>query len=286
MKFDTAATINNLQEDTTMNKKQLNKAIIGILGLATLSTVSLQANAFSATSLGTFTGTTISRDDATPFKSWSDYGAGVNFGWVHTADWFKLQVGSAADITAGNTFNIEFKLAGRGTSQPLNTGGFTLWTSGTAATVEGGGFHEYNQVRGPNDNGITTNDLIGNVVSGHNGWVGYAQNGLSFTNGDGDVVANGGAWNTSSPYLTGGAASSGSNATLDLYGLKAGYYLIGLGGVCPDDSASCITTTPGSRQYTFSASSTVAPVPLPAAAWLFGSAFMGYLGLQKRKMAV
>ena len=28
-----------------------------------------------------------------------------------------------------------------------------------------------------------------------------------------------------------------------------------------------------------------APVPLPAAVWMFGAGLMGWLGLQKRKMA-
>lgn len=265
-----------------MTKKSLHKAIVGILGAAALSAVSTQASAFSSTSLGTFTGATISRDDASPFKSWSDYGADINFGWVHTADWFKIQVGSANDITVGNTFNVQFQLTPRGTTQPMSTGGFSIWTSGTSPTVNGGGFHEYNQVRGPNDGNSHTNDNIGNVVSGHDGWVGYAQNGLTFTNGDGDIVANGGAWNTSSPYLTGGSASLVGGATLNLFGLKAGYYLIGLGGVCPDDNVSCIGTSPGTRQYTF----TVSSVPVPSAVWLFGTAMAGLVGVSRRKVAV
>jgi hypothetical protein len=269
-----------------MKKNKLNKAILAILGSATLSAVSLQAEAFSSKALGTFTGTTLTRNDAAPYKAFSDYGTNVNFGWVHTGDWFNLQVGSAADITAGNTMNVELKLIGSGAA-PMNAGGFAVWTSGTDAVVDGTGFHEYNQVRGPNDGGITTNNNLGavgggNIIDGHNGWVGYAQNGLSFVNGDGDSVANGGAWNTSSPYLTGGgAASSTGGATLDLFGLKAGFYLIGLGGVCPDNSTSCST---GSRNYTFTVG-TAAPVPLPAAAWLFGSALMGFLGVKKRKAA-
>lgn len=267
-----------------MTKKRLNKAIIGILGVAAIS-VSNQASAFTAVSLGVFTGDTISRDDATPYKSWSDIQAKSNMGWVHTADWFKLQVGTQADITAGNTFNVGFSLTSRGTNQPLNTGGFSIWTSGTAVIAEGGGFHEYNQVRGRNDDGVTTNNDIGNIVDGHDGWVGYAQNGLSFDNGDGDSVAHGGAWNTNSPFLSGGAASASSSAaTLDLFGLKAGYYLIGLGGVCPNNDASCMGQSPASRHYTFSVSTaTAAPVPVPGAVWLFGSALAGVAGINRRK---
>lgn len=268
-----------------MRKLKLNKAIVSILGVVSLTAVSQQSLAFSSTNLGTFTGTTITRNDSTPFKSWSDYGTNVNFGWVHTADWFKIQIGSASDITAGNRLNVEFKLTG-GTTNPLNTGGFTVWTSGSNPIVNGSGFHEYNQVRGPNDGGITTNNKLaapGNIISGHDGWVGYAQNGLSFTNGDGDLVANGGAWNTTSPYLNGGAASSVGGATLDLFGLKAGYYLIGLGGVCPDNSPTCLSPSPISRNYVFTVST--APVPVPGAVWLFGSAMAGLIGFGRRKSA-
>jgi hypothetical protein len=271
-----------------MKKKKLHKAIIGLLGAATLSTASIQANAFTSTSLGTFTGTTITKDDAAPFKSWSDYGTNANYGWVHTADWYKIQVGSAADISAGNTLNVAFKLTERGTTQPMTAGGFSIWTSGSNPVIDGTGFHEYNQVRGPNDGGITTNNKLGspgNIINGHNGWVGYAQNGLTFTNGDGDVVANGGAWNTTSPYVAGGVADSSNGAALDLFGLKAGYYLIGLGGVCPDGNTSCINTNPASRQYTFSVATATAPVPLPAAVWMFGAGLLGLLKVQKRKIA-
>jgi len=62
--------------------------------------------------------------------------------------------------------------------------------------------------------------------------------------------------------------------------MQAGYYLIGLGEVCADNNAGRISTTPPSRQYTF----TVSNAP-PAAVCLFGSALMGFLGVQKLKMA-
>ena len=206
---------------------------------------------------------------------------------MHTADWFRVQVGSASEISSGATYNVQFQLSPRGTTQPMTAGGFSIWTSGTAPLVDGSGFHEYNQVRGPNDGGVTTNNALaspGNIVGGHDGWVGYAQNGLSFVNGDGDSVPNGGAWNTSSPYLSGGSASANSSAaTLNLFGLKAGYYLIGLSGVCPDNNAGCISTSPTARDFTFTVSTT--PVPVPAAVWLFGSALagMGFVGRHRKK---
>jgi hypothetical protein len=268
--------------------KSLKKAIIGLLGTAALAGISTQASAFDSTPLGTFTGTTLTQNNEAPYKSWSDYGTNVNFGWVHTANWLNVQVGSASDITNGTTYDVQFQLSPRGSTAPMTAGGFTIWTSGTTPVVDGSGFHEYNQVRGPNDGGVHTNDALGsagNIVNGHDGWVGYAQNGLSFTNGDGDSVANGGAWNTSSPYLANpgsSSASAGASATLNLFGLKSGYYLIGLGGVCPDNNAGCMNPTPASRQYTFTVS-TAAPVPIPAAAWLFGSAIMGLLGMGRRK---
>jgi hypothetical protein len=275
-------------------KRKLRKAILGILGTATLAGVSTQAGAFSSTSMGTFSGTTLSVDGAAPFRSWSDYGTNVNFGWVHTADWLRVQVGSASDITSGSTYDVQFQLSPRGSTGPMTAGGFSIWTSGTAPLIDGSGFHEYNQVRGPSDGGITTNNNLGtagggNIVNGRNGWVGYAQNGLSFTNGDGDAVANGGGWNGSSPYLTNPGssyASAGTSATLSLFGLKSGYYLIGLGGVCPDNHPSCNSTSPASRDYTFSVS-TAAPIPVPAAVWLFGSALagMGVIGRRKHKAA-
>lgn len=269
-----------------MAHNRLRRTMLAALGSTVLAGFSTEAGAFTSTSLGSFTGATITRNDAAPFKSWSDYGTNENYGWVHTADWFRIQVGSASDIAGGATFDVKFDLSPRGSTQPMTAGGFSIWTSGTAPLIDGTGFHAYNQVRGPNDGGITTNNKLGspgNIVQGHDGWVGYAQNGLSFTNGDGDVVTNGGAWNTGSPYLTGGSASAGSSATLNLFGLKAGYYLIGLGGVCPDDSPSCIGTLPGSREYTF----TVSAVPLPAAVWLFGSALaaMGVIGRRRETTA-
>jgi len=72
-------------------------------------------------------------------------------------------------------------------------------------------------------------------------------------------------------------AIAGGVASYLFTGLAAGNYSLWIGGNGPDASPV------GSQSYL--ANITASPVPIPAAVWLFGSALMGFLGLQKRKMA-
>jgi hypothetical protein len=73
------------------------------------------------------------------------------------------------------------------------------------------------------------------------------------------------------------ASSQGTTASAQLTRfLAAGDYTLILGGY---DGA----TAGANLKYT--ASISAAPVPLPAAVWMFGAALMGWLGIQKRKMA-
>lgn len=189
--------------------------------------------------------------------------------------------------------------------------------------------HMWSPARGPRDGGVGgdpgtnatppdaslgTNGWMGsygggNIVTGRDGWVGYANAGYSFTNGDGDKIQGllagtsnpsnvgeyfGGAtllnYNNSSPYVSSGSAIlSSGDAMLSLFGLKAGYYLVGLGGACPDENGNgqdCNTpTTPANRSYTFTVSSAGTAVPIPAAVWLFGSALAGLGVFGRRKSA-
>jgi hypothetical protein len=291
-----------------MNNLKLRKAILAAMGLAALSAVSTQVQAFGGETynIGTFTGTTInSTGHASPFKSWTDYGA-ANQGWVHTAGWATLQIGSAADIINGLTYNVKLTMTGAGntsgkaTTSTLDNPAFSIWTGGTTPTdTAGSGFHNYNQVRGPSGIGELNpvNDALtsGGVLTGSNGWIGYANAGFVVANADGNTLNHGGV-NNSNPWLANPGASSWSYsqlnqknsstaldfASLDLMGLKSGYYLLSLGGSCgsPNPTTSCGT----GQNYSFNVSPSA--VPLPAAVWLFGTALMGFLGLQKRKMAV
>ena len=273
-----------------MKKSSLRKSIAFALGVTAMIGGSTQASAGVGAYAGmpTFTGSSVSFSGTTKFKTWSDNGTDFNFGWGHTASWNVIQIGSEVDMANGVTYDVNVDLAGTGLN-PLNSGGFSIWTSGTSATVtsiyDSVGFHKYNQVRGANDDGNNRNFALsgsyGNIIDGHDGWVGYAQNGVTFTNGDGDVVANGGAANLTSGVVSGYSADVSTSASLNLLDLASGYYLIGLGGACPDGLDSCNPTLTGEtafRDYTF----TVSAVPVPAAVWLFGSAIAG-LGFSSRR---
>lgn len=85
------------------------------------------------------------------------------------------------------------------------------------------------------------------------------------------------------------ATVANGTATLTLSNLAAGNYYIGLGGVIDSEMGYVAGGLGAStRQYQMSVTSSVAAVPLPAAAWLFGPALagLGAIGRRKGKAAV
>ncbi|MCX7089143.1 MAG: hypothetical protein NTV00_13965 [Methylococcales bacterium] len=140
---------------------------------------------------------------------------------------------------------------------------------------------------------LTINDtlrLVG-VLDGHVGWIGYVNAGPTYTMDNQldplggqsltlsgksvlDTVSHGGLNTTSNAWLTNPSASStaytnnyflqgdamtgtvSDSATMTLYGLKAGRYLIATGGSCPTTPAPKTVCGVGS-QFTF----TVQPIP-------------------------
>ncbi len=311
-----------------------------------------------AYSLGEFTGSPISVVGSAPKKAFADhqlsaiYCCSNNQGFMHTTDWFRLQVGTAADIAAGTTFNVQLKAQGSAIQKPftsvpavpLDNPSFAVWTLGAGSYTEiyiDGLSHGINPTRGPNDSTGWTGDsyiygnaAIGNsgVITGHDGWIGYVNSGASYTltnwldpinslnqtasgnpyydnvlgvspGNTATYTAADGVLNNSSPWLTNPGASStfatafatalntngNDNANPDysvmnLYGLKAGNYVIAAAGACPGDAAGVYLNTCSNGQiYQFSVS-TLAAVPVPGAVWLFGSAMVGLLGVQRRKV--
>lgn len=165
------------------------------------------------------------------------------------------------------------------------------------------------------------------VLDGHEGFIGYVNSGPNYTlinhfdplggqpqteSGEEvlDVVGNGALNTTSLTWLTnpGGSSTSfidnyyrdysnGNNgatvgtepdyALMLLSGLKAGNYLIALGGSCPDfTSGPAATAACGNgSQFNFEVSAPAA-VPVPGAVWLFGSAMAGLAGMSRRNQKV
>lgn len=329
-------------------RHKLKIAVARVLGAASLAGISLNASAVNFFDVGAVAApaSVITTTGSALKRSWTDYGT-VNRGWTHTASFYTFQLGSTADILAGNRFDVSIDVLGGGASGLANPA-FSVWTSGTTATANPyasnvGYGHHWSQVRGAFDGGIGGNPCAGgvnncslgsngwmasdftangrpsagNILVGHDGFIGYANAGYSFKNGDNDYVqgrlagasnpnnlgqyGNGGTGsvggpaagtsftnvNTSSPWVVGGNASlAAGDATLALLGLKAGYYLIGIGGSCPDNNLNGVTCSnpPGGTNFQLTiANQGVSSVPLPSAAWLFASAAMGYLGIQRKR---
>lgn len=327
-----------------MYKSSLTSAIALVLGVTAMAGYSSQANAFGSANLGTYTGSAISLDTATPFKAFADYGAGeypngYNQGWIHTAKFLRLTVGSAADIANGATYDVQLKMTGRGPLTPtgaINNPSFAVWSAGANPINTGdatGVGHGWNPSRGFGETAIDVNGdeatiytnyffVVAGITTGHDGWVGYVNSGPEYTLSQSidplggqaqtstgaavhDSISHG-ALNTSSlTSLTNPGASSTSYtnnfyrsepngnmvgseydyAMMTLYGLKAGNYLIGTGGSCPDfgsDSESAAACGSGNL-YTFEVSQAPAAVPVPGAVWLFGSAMASLVGVSRRK---
>lgn len=323
-------------------QKSLRGALLAAMGATAMAGFSSQANAgLTFSSLGTYTGSTLTLDSSSPYKAFTDYQA-KNQGWTHTARFLGLTVGTASDIANGTTFDVQLTMTGRGAltaTGTINNPAFAVWAAGSNSLTPGntGGQHGWNPTRGPNDNTNAINTL-GNldtlttnanwlnvgVLDGHQGWVGYVNAGPNYVldnfidpgnssaqTGSGqhvyDNVSHGAVNTTSLTILTNpGASSTGYSdnfyrsapsgafvgsapdfATMILYGLKAGNYLIGTGGSCPGYATNALASAACGTGglYTFSVSSApaLAAVPVPSALWLFGSAMAGLVGFKRRK---
>lgn len=333
-----------------MKKGSLSTAIAMVLGVSAMAGYSSQASAYASTSIGTYTGATISSDQITPYKAFSDYLTGnqygsYNQGWVHTAKFLRLTVGSAADIANGATYDVQLKMTGRGNlaasgAAPvaINNPSFAVWSAGSnainTAAVSGQG-HGWNPSRGYGESTVDVNGnpttsltnyffVAAGIAQGHDGWVGYVNSGPEYTlvqsfdplsgqaqSSSGanihDSITHGALNTTSLTALTNPGVSNteytnnfyrsapngamvGSTydyALMNLYGLKAGNYLIATGGSCPNNASdsSAAAACGSGNAYTFTVSQAPAAVPVPGAVWLFGSALVGLLGVNRRKTA-
>lgn len=281
----------------TFSIKPLNKFISLSIGAGCLiSLYSLPAVALlDHTDLGVYTGTAIDIKDDVKYKSFADYmynpsttGQTKNQGWMHTAKFLTLTVGTEQDIASGKTFDVQLTISGDNSldaggkvKNPLDNPSFAIWTAGTKAYSPENAFgqHGWNPTRGPNEEVVNINNAkdksnmnenfrrIGGL-DGHVGWIGFVNSGGEYTltqhkdpldssqvqtlsgTPAKDYVGHGGLNTTDKLWLTQPELSTveysnnyikikgiitgetPDQASMKLYGLKAGNYLIGLGGSC------------------------------------------------------
>lgn len=202
---------------------------------------------------------TVASADTQAFTSNPDL---ANAGWGHQGRWYTFHTHMGADyqITANAIGDI--------------TPGLTLWktdgvfdggTAGTGETntITGKGVpHAFNQVAEAGDYGLQwatdTSITNGNTANGITELIGYANDGSAY-------ASNG--W--------GGALASDGNAdgiaTIDFTSMMHSDYVIFVGGADGSDTGGYINLT-------------VSQVPVPAAAYLFGSALIGLFASSRRKL--
>lgn len=187
-----------MKKPTTANP--LHAAIV--LALSSAPMLGIPMSSFAgikeASSLGVYTGTAITFDNNTPFKAFSDYQA-ANQGWIHTASFMTLTVGSEQDITNGRTYDVQLTMRGRGEltnkgAAAIDNPAFALWTAGAGklSPANAAFQHGWNPTRGPNEEAInvdnqpdklTVNESLHKVgvLNGHVGWIGYVNAGSTYT---------------------------------------------------------------------------------------------------------
>jgi hypothetical protein len=104
------------------------------------------------------------------------------------------------------------------------------------------------------------------TASGANTAIWSGSSGLVTSLGTGAVLAGTGAWELINPF--GAKAIKGITF-----------------GALPGIAATSCVICKNQSDYTF-VSMKISPVPVPAAAWLFGSAFLGMVGLRRQKLSV
>jgi hypothetical protein len=297
--------------EINMTNRRLRKAVVALLGTTALGTASLTAQAAQSVytpngsggwvafstgdPVGALTGTASQASTNGGIYTWDGHNntsmdpSAAGYGWGHNAKFYYFELTTASDITITQT-----ELTNTANFNPA----FTIWkTAGytNPGDVNGNG-HSFEQtglsslpginnatpwLSDPNSGGAT--DYLGYANTGPTGWI----------NGAGKTIANGqvGAGFTGSFSATTG----GSVAQMILQNLAIGKYLIAAGSntACGSFGSNTLAACPTSGltgSYSFSiaqSAATPAPVPIPAAVWLFGSALagLGVIGQRKDRSA-
>ncbi|MCS6897106.1 MAG: hypothetical protein NZM29_03955 [Nitrospira sp.] len=165
--------------------------------------------------------------------------------------------------------------------QPVGAKGWTHTTDWVALDLTGVGGPVFLTVE--LERGHTGNSQLFPAFTLYSGWELANSDESNHTfNNTGNI-----GWATNLTYLAHVANAGGPNGTdtgagtdsvSATFTLNPGLYSLVLGGNPP------LTTPPQSGQHSFSVTLSTAPVPVPAAMWLFGGGLVGLAGLARRKM--
>lgn len=284
-------------------KKSLLKTTLAIAVLSAASTAA-SAGGVRTNVLGTGTlnmmNTSITQNDANSnVNGYTSNPVLDSAGWGHAGAWytFHTHMGSNYRVTATGVGEISpaislWKTDGvfdggensgtgeessvlRGTphsfNQVGNAGDYGLWwaTDDSINTNWGGNAWGYDH----DDNELTADKTVGNSANGLTQLIGYASDGSTqATNGWGDTVVSDG--------------NDDNIATLDFTAMMHGDYVIFVSGANGNDSG----TIPGQFDADgvplgASINLSVSQVPVPAAAYLFGTGLIGLVASARRKLA-
>jgi hypothetical protein len=222
-------------------------------------------------------GSSINATSANASKmSWSD-NAALNYNaWGMQGGWLSFNLTSASDIiikatAAASTMAPAFTLYKTAGYYAGATVGPT--TTGVGALATNGAIHSFSAVAQTGQNGLIWATGPGGILD----TLAYVNSGNAHAaNAFGQAVNAGfNQVDTSNLYasaLTGSGVLGSGLAEMDVTNLTAGYYTIFIGGANGALAGSAINLN-------------VAAVPVPGAVWLFGSALMGLIGAQRKKMA-
>lgn len=234
-----------------MNYK-VKKAVISILGVATLAAVVSPAHAITVNPLGTLTSVGLTENVSLAPYSWDGNNNG-SFGWMHTSSWSTFNISQASEV------NIT--LTRSGSASNATSPAFTVWSYS--------GNPDWSSYDTSVNGAMDYDQLTGKTGSSNSNWLPltgfarYANAGTSFTNDNGSALSH---------------TSLGDSSVAALsFNFSAGNYLIVMGGSC--SSATCASA--GAQSASLSISP--AAVPLPGTVWLFGSAVAGVIGASRRK---
>ena len=192
----------------------LRKTLVVLLAGSASSLTVTTARAISVTDLEILPSNGLSTSAAAPQYAWDGWnGITPNLGWAHNSQWYMFRITQRATV----------QITMSATDADMHPA-FSVWQTNGTFVGTNHNSHAYNQV-GLNGHSAFLKPAAP-TWDGATAFIGYANAGKQFTNGDDKTVRGGSA----------GIFNRTSSASTIAVTLKAGLYLIAAGGSCNDQS--------------------------------------------------